>query len=333
MAKPKRSKKAFDFARDTMWKADPLDLCIIGGKKLPANERGPLDTDDDESHALWDPRVLDALDPDFVANITAYGVDTPILICKVDGVAVVIAGKSRVRAARLANKKRKSAGELPIKIDCKVKRDDNIGLMGAMIHENEARRNDEPLARLAKLKRYMARGAAITDAALRFKCSVQALQSLLDYDDNAISATKQAVESGKISQTTGAMLARIEPEEQKKAVNEVLSRATNGHTSQRVAKIVAAKTGAVKAVGIPDKRTQRAVLDHIQTMAHGKNASNAELAFYEGAEEAFKLILGDDEVDERLTRKRDEVYSLMKVAKSAAKKRGRSRLAERPAAV
>jgi len=321
MSGKKGSKKAFDFARNTMWTVDPLELRIIGGKKLPTEERGPLDTDDGEEHVLWDKRILEVLEEAFILNIKTHGVDTPILIAKIDGIATVIAGKSRVRAARAANKLRKSAGEPLIKIDCKVKRDGLVGLAGAIIRENEGRRDDDVLAKIEKLKRRMNQGVSLEDCAIDFNVGVSTLKGWLAYEDHAITATKKAVESGKISQTAGATLARIkEPEQQKKALEEMLANTSNGRTSRRAAQLASKNAGVARVTGITDKKTQRRLLEHLQNMSH-PNASEKTMAFYEGAEEMAKLILGDDGVDPRLIGKLDELHALMKTEQRAKKER------------
>src|SRR5215831_11908619 len=89
------NRRAFDFARGNLWSIDPMDLCIIGGKRLPADERGPLDTDDGVEHDLYDERVGERLTEEFVNNVDAHGVDTPIIIVKLGDVATVIAGRKR----------------------------------------------------------------------------------------------------------------------------------------------------------------------------------------------------------------------------------------------
>jgi hypothetical protein len=50
------NRRSFDFARGNLWSIDPSELCIVGGKSLPPDERGPLDTEVDPSHDLFDTR-------------------------------------------------------------------------------------------------------------------------------------------------------------------------------------------------------------------------------------------------------------------------------------
>jgi ParB family transcriptional regulator, chromosome partitioning protein len=317
-ASRKNNKRSFDAARNTMWSFDPDELCIIGGKKMPANERGPLDTDDGPEHELYDPRIAaEPLTEEFVNNIDAYGVDTPILIANHDGRAIVIVGKTRVRAARVANRRRKSRGEPPIKVDCKIKRGNSTSLLAAMIVENENRRDDGMLAKIEKLKRIMNRGVSTEDAAVIFGVGVPTIKTWLAFEDNAIPATKKAAEQGRISASTAATVARIkDPAEQQKVLEDTL--ATEGKPSRRAAQLAAKRVDASKVAGVTDKRTQRRLLAAVQNASHGK-ASEKTLAWWEGVEEALKLVIGEEDIDQRLVGKLDETVSLMKTEKRAKK--------------
>lgn len=318
--KKKSSKRSFDFARNTMWTIDPDDLCIIGGKKLLAPERGSLDTDDGEEHELYDPRILVPLAEEFVLNIDAHGVDTPILIAKIDDVAVVVAGKTRVRAARVVNRRRKGKGEPPLKVDCKIKRADATRLLGAMIVENENRRDDDVPAKLDKLKKLMGRGVSVEDCAIVFGVGVPTVKGWLAFEDNATAETKKAAAAGRLSHTAAATLARIkDPNEQRKALEDMLS--TEGRTSRRTAQIAAKRVDAKKVTGITDKRTQRRLLDVVQNTSHG-NAGERTLAWWQGVEDALKLVTGEADVDARLVGKLDETIALVKTETRAKKQIG-----------
>lgn len=322
----KNSKRSFDFARNTMWSIDPDDLCIIGGKKLPAAERGGLDTDDSEEHELYDPRILEPIAEEYILNIDAHGVDTPILIAKINDVAVVIAGKTRVRAARIVNRRRKSRGEPPLSIDCKIKRGNTTSLLAAMIVENEARRDDGIPAKIEKLKKLMDRGVSTDDAAVIFGVKTKTVKGWLAFEDNATPETKRAAEAGRLSHTAAAKLAQIkDPDEQRKTLEGML--ATDGRVTKATATI-AAKTanGKKVAISVTDKRTQRRLLSYVQNLSHGQ-ASEKTMAWWEGVEEALKLVVGEDDVNPRLVGKLDEVISLMKT-EAQAKRRQKAKVAE-----
>jgi ParB family chromosome partitioning protein len=311
------SKKAFDAGRNTMWSFDPLELCIVGGKCLPKDEQGPLDTAVDENDALWDPRLHEELAEEFCANIATFGVDTPILIVKRDGVPMVVAGRRRVRAARLANRKRKSRGEPLMKIDAKQKRDTDAGLLGALIQENEGRHDDALLSKLVKAKRLMNSGVSPEDVALRFQVSLAHFKTWLAFDDNALTATKKAVEGGKISPSTAITLARIkEPEKQKEALDELLTHVNaGGRSSPRAAKIAAKGVGSSVVSGVTDKRTLKRLFDAVQNTAHPHNSSEKTLAWWTGVEDALSLVIGEKDVDDRLKAILKQVYADAKKAK------------------
>ena len=308
------NRRAFDYARGNLWSIDPFELCIIGGKILPEDERGPLDTVDGPEHDLYDERVGEPLTEEFVNSVDAHGVDTPILIVKIDDVAVVIAGRKRVRAARVVCARRKKAGEPPIKVDCKLKRVSGSGLLAAMITENEARTDDKILTKIEKLKRLMNRGVSPEDAAIHFGQKVGTINGWLAFYDNATAETMTAARAGRLSASAAAELAKItDPDAQREKLAELVS--SGERVSARAAK-AASKIARGKAVGVGDKKTQKKLLHVVQATSH-PNVSEKTAAFWTGAEEMLKMILGDKDVDTRLTGKLDETVSLIKTEKRA----------------
>ncbi len=166
------TKKAFDLARNSIYVASPDELCIIGGQRLPANERGPIDTDHKKGeHELYDERLetIEVTDAE-VANVDYYGVMEPVIIAKdpETGVPVVVDGRGRVRRGRRANILRAQRGEPLLKIECKVIRSSGTRLLGAMIALNEVRNDDGPIVKLSKAKQLMERGVSEEDAAVTF---------------------------------------------------------------------------------------------------------------------------------------------------------------------
>ncbi len=310
------NRRAFDFARGNLWSVDPMELCIVGGKDLPTDEHGPLDTDHGPEHDLYDERVREALTAEFVNSIDAHGVDTPILIVKLDDVATVIAGRKRVRAARIVNARRKKRGEPPIKIDCKLKRTSGAGLLAAMITENEARTDDGLLTKIEKLKRLMSRGVSPEDAAIHFSVGVATVKGWLAFEDNATAETKAAARAGRLSASAAAELTKIsDPEKQREKLALMIG--SGGKVSVRTAR-TASRVARGKGAGVSDKKTQKKLLGVVQSTSHPKS-SEKSLAWWEGAEEMLKLVLGADGVDQRLQGKLDEAVSLMKTEKRRKK--------------
>jgi hypothetical protein len=314
----KNKKRAFDFGRSNLWSIDPDDICIIGGKDLPKDEQGPLDTEADESHPLYDgPRLAVALSPEFVNSVFTVGVKVAVGITKIDDHATVVFGRTRIRAARVANKRRLAQGLPLLKVNCVMERDTTaIGLAGTMIVENEGRRDDGPTAKVEKLKRYMAMGVSLEDAMIRFHQPTSVGQSWLNYEDHATTKTKKAVESGKISLTAAITLVRIkDPEEQNTALAELLTTAGNGKVTQREVKLAVKGNKPKSIVGIHDKKTQMRFLEMVQSKSHA-NATEKTLAYWDGIEQAFKIMMGDDDVDQKLVKMLDDVRAQMKTEKA-----------------
>lgn len=314
MTATNNNRRAFDFARGNLWSIDPQELCIIGGACLPADERGPLDTDDGPDHDLYDERVGEALTEEFVNSIDAHGVDTPVLIVKLGDVATVIAGRKRVRAARAVNLRRKKRGEPPIKVDCKLKRVSGSALLAAMITENEARTNDGLLTKIEKLKRLMGRGVSPEDAAIHFSVSASTVKGWLAFEDNATAETKAAARAGRLSASAASELTKItDPDKQREKLAAMIG--SGEKVSARAAR-AASRVARGKTAGVSDKLTQKKFLQILQGASH-PNISEKGGAWWEGAEEMLKIVIGVKDVDARLQGKLDEALSLLKTEKRA----------------
>lgn len=312
------SKKAFDMSRDgNVYSADPItELCIVGGLELPEEQRGDIDIALDKDHPLFDERIFLPLDEDKVRNVDAYGILVPISIAKVDGIAMVIAGRQRVRWARVVNRRRAARGEPPLKVRATVQRSAPERLIGVMVAENEVRTDDHPMTRLAKAKRMMERGIAPEDCAISFGISFATFNQWLAFDDNATTKVKRAVESGKLPFTAGLTLSRAkDPEKQEAALASLLEAPEAGESnstkakkpSVRAARIATKQANGEKVTaGIADMRTQKKLLVAIEKMSHA-NAGERTLAWWDGVEAALRLVTGDGDIDERLSKVLAEV--------------------------
>jgi ParB-like chromosome segregation protein Spo0J len=314
-------KQSFDFSRvGGFFNVDPItDLRIIGGKSLPAEEAGDLDTDDGPTHTLWDSRNTMALKKSFVANVDYNGVLETVLVAKIDGVATVVAGRRRVRAARAVNRQRKERGEPEMKVEIKIVRpSSDARMLGISIAENEARFDDDIATKILKVKQLKERGVDDETVAIQFDTTVTTIRNWLDYDDNAVSSVKKAVESGKISQTSGWELSTIkDSEKQKAALDEILANAGSLGTSQREVKQAKAKV-TNKRVGVSDKMTQKRILTAI--VESPRSTKDESQAFWNGAAAAIKLILGEEGVDPRMGVLLTQVREAAKKAKPRKRK-------------
>jgi hypothetical protein len=301
------SKKGFDFARNSIYSVDPFDIVIIGGRGLPKEQASDDDTGDGPEHELYDLRTLEDISEEFINNIDAYGVMTPISITKIDGQAVVVAGRQRVKAARAVNLRRAARGEAALKVECKVvKPPKAAGLMGAMIAENEARRDDSLLAKIEKLKAFMARGVSLEDAARTFCIQTQTAKRWLSFDENATKEVVKAVEAGQISTSAAIQVARVkDPEEQRQALAALKG---SGNASVREARRAATTTKNAgdeakgDGVGLVSRRAQRAVLDYLVERIAKAADIGEDVTFFQGAEHVLRAILGEGKVDARINR-------------------------------
>jgi ParB family chromosome partitioning protein len=298
---PAASKKAFDLARNSIYVASPDELCIIGGRAMPEAEQGPLDTGHGRGeHELWDARILDAMTPEEVANIDAYGVMEPIIIAKANGVPTVVDGRGRVRRARLANKLRAARGEPPITIDCKVLRSSGNRLLGAMISLNEVRRADTIEVKIEKLQQLLDRGVSVEDAATIFGAKVETVKGWLAYGDNATDDLKQAVATGELSSTAAAEVARVkDPVKQKAALDKLKAAPKKTVGEARKAVAATTRTAAGDGVGLTGKREQRALLNEVAAMKPSE-VGKGDDGFWDGVEAALVLVTGHGEPDKRI---------------------------------
>ncbi len=296
------NKKAFDLSRDSVYVAEPIsDLCIIGGKDvLPDDEAGDLDT-------VWEPgmplrdhlRLKRPLGEEFKANVAFSWVKTPVIIAKINDVATVVAGRRRVRAARIANRERKRRGEGLLKIRCVMQRDtSHAALLATMVGENSARHDDELADKIEKAKAMVDAGMSEGDVAIHFAVKQATIQGWFAFEDSATDLTKQAVKDGRLHASAAAEIALItEPEEQNKALAELVAAPSPRDRSARAAK--ALRRGKQGSTAATDRKSQQLLLEHLQKTDH-PNAGKETLAFYEGAEQAIKICLGLD-CDKRLS--------------------------------
>jgi len=214
---PKASRDALNAkGKRDAYMFDPDDLVLVTDEKSP----------------LYDERVNLPVDEHLVLNImhapdgVAQGVLEPIngMRNSETGKVEVIDGRQRVKASREANKRLRKAGMEPVWVPVMLKRTNAHGAMGMLISSNEHRQDDTPIGRAKKAQRYLDLGRSEDEIAALFgigKASVKNLLSLLD----APAAVRNAVESGKISTTDGYKLAKLEPNEAKEKVAELIENA------------------------------------------------------------------------------------------------------------
>lgn len=203
---------------------------------------------------LYNPRNKYAVDQSLVTSIARLGVLEPIGVVKRGELLVVAYGNQRVRAAREASKEREEA----IRIPCLSPRrgDDEATLSEVTIAENECRRESTALVKAEKAAIHLRHcGGSIKEAARAFGLSPQSFSQLLKLNE-ATSAVKSAVKSGKISANAAIELAQIEPSEQSAKLEQVIA---SGGTVD-AAKTERRKSENKTGTGVPTKAEIRKLL-------------------------------------------------------------------------
>ena len=112
--------------RVAAFKINPNNLKIIGVDKY------------DASHPLYDARVTREVQAELVSAVDTFGVLKPIIVSKEDvtGDYLVVDGRQRVRAARLANEKRLASMREPIEVPFIVREGDVASLLAVAAAAN-----------------------------------------------------------------------------------------------------------------------------------------------------------------------------------------------------
>lgn len=197
---------------------------------------------DDPKHPLYDGLGKDGqgIPEDMILNVMAHGILQPILARKAgekDGrpVIEVIAGRDRVRAARLANARLKKQGSVQIRVPVILKRGDDSKLFGMMLSENIHRKELSPLYKATQMQRYLDFGASEKDVMRDLKISsgtVRNYKALLELS----TPVKKAVDSFQISAEAAIELSRLPHSDQPKALEEMVkSGATHGMKGKEAA--------------------------------------------------------------------------------------------------
>lgn len=214
----------------------------------------------DIASPLYDPRVHLPVDEDLARNIDYQGVLEPVLIAKnpETGATEVIAGRQRVKAARLANEWRRARGVAPVQVPAYVHKGNRRDALDVIVSENEVRQADSPLGRAEKMRRLMAIGRSEKEVAVVFGCTVQTVRSTLALLD-CTAAVQTAVESGAINMTHATQLAKLEPTEQRAKVAELVAAGDGAKPHERARKQREVLGGA------PRMKTRKQIVQELDT--------------------------------------------------------------------
>lgn len=198
--------------------------------------------EDDKKHPLYDGLGRGkGVSEDTVLNIMEFGILQPIL-CRRAGekggkaIIEVIAGRDRVRAARIANSRLKAAGKVLVKVPVIFKRGDDKRIYGMMLSENIHRKDLSPLYKAEQMQRYIDLGASDVEAMRELKIStgtVRNYKALLECSTKV----KALVDSFDLSSESAIELSKMSHPEQDKAVDQMIAAgATKGLKAKEAAK-------------------------------------------------------------------------------------------------
>jgi hypothetical protein len=281
--------------------ANPLDLCIVGGRALPEDERGPLDTDLDPKHPLHAHDLLNPLDPLDVDSVFEHGVIVPVEVVRVNDIPMVSLGRGRVRKARLANIRRKARG-LPL-IEVKfivVRITDGVQLLSRMIDENLRRKTVGVLDQIELAKQMMARGASEEQTAQKLGVTMQRFKQWLAFEDHATPSTRAALHQNRLSPSAAIVMSAItDPAEQDKKLAELLA---TPQPTARAAKRLERGTKGKEDVSRPRLTAQKQLLTRVDKLARGNE-------WMQGAKAALRWVVGEGthkDLDKLLVNEDDE---------------------------
>jgi len=142
-----------------------------------------------------------------IANIALHGVLQPVTVRKNGILIEVVAGRGRTKSALECNRRFAAEGKPPMSIPCVLKGGTDEDLFGVMVSENEIRREDSMIIKGMKARKLLNMGCTTQRIAVIFGVSRQAVENWLAADEMP-QEIKDAVESGEISATAAAELAK-----------------------------------------------------------------------------------------------------------------------------
>ena len=208
-------KDSLGLVRGDLWYADPEEIVLVG-----------IDTDDGDEHVL----VADAVNREpltdlEIRNTMRFGVIEPIWVRKVktdEGTILeCIAGRTRVRRARAANKRLLEEGRQSIRVPCLIKSLEEKVLAGVMVSENEMRRSTSQLEKARSLQRAYLRGITREEAVEIYGVvpeSIERWEQLLSLEPSIVTR----IETGEINATTALVVASLPQERQVAALDAAI---------------------------------------------------------------------------------------------------------------
>jgi ParB family chromosome partitioning protein len=259
---------------------------------------------DEKGVALYDERVENDYDEALVLNMmfeidgVPQGVIEPLVGRRnaETGKVEIIIGRRRTKAAREANRRRKKKGLEPIWLPVHIKRANDQRALAMLISENEHRLDDTPMNRAKKAQRYIDLGRDEKEIAVLFGVSESTVKNMLKLLD-APAAVRNAVDAGKITTSDAYKLAREEPEEARKKVNELIEHAprTPGKKRSKNAKKARAIVSGGKAKSSEARETKKMEKEVAEAIAAWIEATWDEKGDWAGAPSQIPALIRSGE--------------------------------------
>ena len=198
-----------------------------------AKERKILDFDpedlvivEDPNADLADDRGQESIPESFIRNLKVFGVRESITVKKnpETGKTEVVNGRKRTLGLREANKRIKKEGGEPWRIPAVPHRGTSGDSIGLMLMLNHQRFDESPMNTAKKIARMLDRGKTEEDVALCIGKSVATVKNLVALLD-APAVVRHAVESEKITVSDGYKLAKLDVDDAKKKVAQLIEHA------------------------------------------------------------------------------------------------------------
>lgn len=227
----------------------------------------------------WDPRLGLKLEKEFILDIAENGVEVDVEVTPdptglpkgvqesyPKGSFGINDGRMRVRAIPEANAIRKKKGLPPLEITLKVREREDVAAMRAAVRLNEKRRESDAVTRARNMSRMLDTGLTDSEIASDYGMTPQQVQthlSLLSLPEEV----QDMVVRGKLSVTTAAGIAKLDPKEIRSKANALIAAGESG--ARVTAKAAARATGTSDE---PDRMPAKAVKVLIQELKAAKLA-------------------------------------------------------------
>jgi hypothetical protein len=220
-----------------------------------------------EDHVLYDPIVQEPLDDGILSSIDTVGVLDPIEVTpmEIDGERrpVVVDGRGRVMHLRRVNELRIQRGDAPYSLDATNSTLNEDEMWLHKITRNSARRERSLMTKISEAAHVIKGGKSKDDAAIAFAVSVSTIENWLALA-KAKKKIRDAVSKGVIPPTAGYRLAKLPPDEQEDALEELLTQTGGKRGTARAAQGVKSRRkgngGAAAAGSSPHTRPRPATI-------------------------------------------------------------------------